>query len=249
MSGPSRTYQPNLSANKITSDTLSIDRIPDIPTSKLSAGHIDLDGNDLQDVNELKFIASTGNKITGNGTYKTAVTNCDLSSATNVMPAASAASPYLAFAHRQPTSAQTYGNYVSLTTSYKNVADSGDRSTFAVTFSPTDSEKVEVIFNCHIQTTYNVLFALTGSGAYDSTAAPHDDISYPGNNIHEDIMVSGGTDKPRSARWVLTGLDPDTSYTFGVKGKMNSGTGTIRFGYFSGSVSYPPMSLKVIALP
>ena len=73
---------PNLSANKITSDTLSIDRIPDIPTSKITAGHIDLDGYDLQDVNELKFIAATGNKITGNGTYKTAVTNCDLSSAT-----------------------------------------------------------------------------------------------------------------------------------------------------------------------
>ena len=77
---------PDLSADKITSDTLSIDRIPDIPTSKITPGHLDLDGNDLQDVNELKFIASSGNKITGYGTYKTAVTNCDLSSVTNDFP-------------------------------------------------------------------------------------------------------------------------------------------------------------------
>ena len=62
--------------------------IPNLPTTKLDAATSDLDlnGNDLVDVNELKFIAQSGNKITGNGTYKTEVTNCDLSSSTNVMP-------------------------------------------------------------------------------------------------------------------------------------------------------------------
>ena len=62
--------------------------IPNLPTTKLDAATSDLDlnGNDLIDVNELKFIAQSGNKITGNGTYKTEVTNCDLSSSTNVMP-------------------------------------------------------------------------------------------------------------------------------------------------------------------
>ena len=68
--------------------TFAVSDIPNLPTTKLDAATSDLDlnGNDLVDVNEIKFIAQSGNKITGNGTYKTEVTNCDLSSSTNVMP-------------------------------------------------------------------------------------------------------------------------------------------------------------------
>eukprot|EP01043_Picozoa_sp_COSAG02_P012991 COSAG02_NODE_513_length_20826_cov_323.015246_2_plen_482_part_00 len=49
----------------------------------ITCADIDLNGNDIVDVKEIRFASGTGNKIQGDSTYTTTVTHCDFTSNTN----------------------------------------------------------------------------------------------------------------------------------------------------------------------
>ena len=209
-----------------------------------TSGHVDVNGNDIQDVNEIKFIASTGNKITGNGTYKTAVTNCDLSDASNTSP--SVEGEVLMFRGV----ASTYTKSKSVGTSYTTI-DSHTQGTFTAP----SSGIVEVSLS---------FYALYGDGqaiqarlvkggtstefrsAYsiDSEDCVSTEGTYIAGDI-EDIHMRGVV----QTKWVLSGLTSGSSYAIDAQLKVQSASITVQIGSAASGANYPPVVLKVVSVP
>jgi hypothetical protein len=234
---------PDLSADKITSDTLHIDRIPDIPTSKITAGHLDLDGNDLQDVNEIKFIAGTGNKITGNGTYKTTITNCILTDASNEMP--TTASEMLMYRGV----ASTITKSATISTSYATL-DSHTQGTFTAP----SSGVVEVTLNFYcVSLNESIQARLVKGGTSTEFRSAYsidsdDCVSTEGTYVFE----TGTYDNVQTnvtMKWILSELSSGSSYAIDAQVRTNTGTASAKFGSAAALANYPPLILKVVSVP
>ena len=242
------SFIPNLDASKITSGALHIDRIPSIPTTKLDAATADLDlnGNDLVDVHELKFVHAVHNAVAGNASYKTEFTNCDLSSTTNVMPSTHDIIGYKAVAanYNHP------GN--TITSSYELI-DSGTLMSFTVP----SSRLVEIELSVYIMSlnAQSVLAMLVNGGTSDEFADEIIDDSTLTPSTKGTYMAHHGTDDNNeyqmTAKWVLHFPASEVGETHSIDAQVASGSGTftIKFGRTNVNIGYPPVIFKATALP
>ena len=222
--------------------------IPNLPTTKLDAATSDLDlnGNDLIDVNELKFIAQSGNKITGNGTYKTEVTNCDLSSSTNVMPSTHDVLDY---------NAMNGDYYVLSVGSTYTTLHSSLRSNNVASVPASCAIEVELSFYYN-GLSYDILSRLVVGGTNDEFVDDViDDTSL--SRTTDDTVAAKSSSTPggyTTVKWTLKfdasqagdqiNIEPQlkTNYpgaTFTVRGGENTSSG----------VCFPSMVFKITGLP
>ena len=228
--------------------TWAVGDIPNLPTTKLDAATSDLDlnGNDLVDVHELKFVHAVHNAVAGNASYKTEFTNCDLSSTTNVMPSTHDIIGYKAVAanYNHP------GN--TITSSYELI-DSGTLMSFTVP----SSRLVEIELSVYIMSlnAQSVLAMLVNGGTSDEFADEIIDDSTLTPSTKGTYMASHGmydnNEYQMTAKWVLHFPASEVGETHSIDAQVASGSGTftIKFGRTNVNIGYPPVIFKATALP
>ena len=228
--------------------TFAVSDIPNLPTTKLDAATSDLDlnGNDLVDVHELKFVHAVHNAVAGNASYKTEFTNCDLSSTTNVMPSTHDIIGYKAVAanYNHP------GN--TITSSYELI-DSGTLMSFTVP----SSRLVEIELSVYIMSlnAQSVLAMLVNGGTSDEFADEIIDDSTLTPSTKGTYMASHGmydnNEYQMTAKWVLHFPASEVGETHSIDAQVASGSGTftIKFGRTNVNIGYPPVIFKATALP
>ena len=228
--------------------------IPVLPKSKVDPTHstqwatsdLDLNGNDLVDVNELKFIAQSGNKITGNGTYKTEVTNCDLSSSTNVMPSTHDVLDYNAM----------NGDYyvLSVGSSYTTL-HSSLRSNNVASVPASCAIEVELSFYYN-GLSYDILSRLVVGGTNDEFVDDViDDTSL--SRTTDDTVAAESSSTPSgytTVKWTLKFDASQAGDQINIEPQLKTNypgaTFTVRSGENTSSgVCFPSMVFKITALP
>ena len=228
--------------------TFAVSDIPNLPTTKLDAAtsDIDMNGNDLVDVNELKFIAQSGNKITGNGTYKTEVTNCDLSSATNVMPSTHDILDYNA----------VNGDYyvLSVGTSYTTL-HSSLRSNNVASVPASCAIEVELSFYYNALS-YDLLSRLVVGGTDDEFVDDVIDDTTLSRTTDDTVAATGSATSAGYAtvKWTLKFASSQAGDQINIEPQVKTNYPGATFGVRSGEntssgACFPSMVFKITALP
>ena len=228
--------------------TFAVRDIPSLPTTKLDAAtaDIDMNGHDLLDVHELKFVHAVNNAVGGNASYKPVFTNCDLSSSTNVMPSTHDIIAYKAVAanYNHP------GNTIS--SSYE-VVDSGTQMSFVV--PSTRLVEIELSFYVTSLNAESIVAQLVEGGTNDEFADEIIDDSTLTPSTKGTYMAHHGTDDNNeyqmTAKWVLHFPASEVGETHSIDAQVASGSGTftIKFGRTNVNIGYPPVIFKATALP
>ncbi len=221
--------------------------IPNLPTTKLDAATSDLDlnGNDLIDVNELKFIAQSGNKITGNGTYKTEVTNCDLSSSTNVMPSTHDVLDYNAM----------NGDYyvLSVGSSYTTI-HSSLRSNNVASVPASCAIEVELSFYYN-GLSYDILSRLVVGGTNDEFVDDVIDDTSLSRTTDDTVAATSSTSEGyATVKWTLKFASSQAGDQINIEPQVKTNYPGATFGVRSGEntssgACFPSMVFKITALP
>ena len=221
--------------------------IPNLPTTKLDAATSDLDlnGNDLIDVNELKFIAQSGNKITGNGTYKTEVTNCDLSSSTNVMPSTHDVLDYNAM----------NGDYyvLSVGSSYTTL-HSSLRSNNVASVPASCAIEVELSFYYN-GLSYDILSRLVVGGTNDEFVDDVIDDTSLSRTTDDTVAATSSTSEGyATVKWTLKFASSQVGDQINIEPQVKTNYPGATFGVRSGEntssgACFPSMIFKITALP
>ena len=227
--------------------TFAVSDIPNLPTTKLDAATSDLDlnGNDLVDVNELKFIAQSGNKITGNGTYKTEVTNCDLSSSTNVMPSAHDVLDYNAM----------NGDYyvLSVGSSYTTL-HSSLRSNNVASVPASCAIEVELSFYYNALS-YDLLSRLVVGGTNDEFVDDVIDDTSLSRTTDDTVAATSSTSEGyATVKWTLKFASSQAGDQINIEPQVKTNYPGATFGVRSGEntssgACFPSMVFKITALP
>ena len=227
--------------------TWAVGDIPNIPTTKLDAATSDLDlnGNDLVDVNELKFIAQSGNKITGNGTYKTEVTNCDLSSSTNVMPSTHDVLDYNAM----------NGDYyvLSVGSSYTTI-HSSLRSNNVASVPASCAIEVELSFYYNALS-YDLLSRLVVGGTNDEFVDDVIDDTSLSRTTDDTVAATSSTSEGyATVKWTLKFASSQAGDQINIEPQVKTNYPGATFGVRSGEntssgACFPSMVFKITALP
>ena len=227
--------------------TFAVSDIPNLPTTKLDAATSDLDlnGNDLVDVNELKFIAQSGNKITGNGTYKTEVTNCDLSSSTNVMPSTHDVLDYNAM----------NGDYyvLSVGTSYTTL-HSSLRSNNVASVPASCAIEVELSFYYNALS-YDLLSRLVVGGTDDEFVDDVIDDTTLSRTTDDTVAATSSTSEGyATVKWTLKFASSQAGDQINIEPQVKTNYPGATFGVRSGEntssgACFPSMVFKITALP
>ena len=227
--------------------TFAVSDIPNLPTTKLDAATSDLDlnGNDLIDVNELKFIAQSGNKITGNGTYKTEVTNCDLSSSTNVMPSTHDVLDYNAM----------NGDYyvLSVDSSYTTL-HSSLRSNNVASVPASCAIEVELSFYYNALS-YDLLSRLVVGGTNDEFVDDVIDDTSLSRTTDDTVAATSSTSEGyATVKWTLKFASSQAGDQINIEPQVKTNYPGATFGVRSGEntssgACFPSMVFKITALP
>ena len=227
--------------------TFAVSDIPNLPTTKLDAAtsDIDMNGNDLVDVNELKFIAQSGNKITGNGTYKTEVTNCDLSSATNMMPSTHDVLDYNAM----------NGDYyvLSVGTSYTTL-HSSLRSNNVASVPASCAIEVELSFYYNALS-YDLLSRLVVGGTDDEFVDDVIDDTSLSRTTDDTVAATSSTSEGyATVKWTLKFASSQAGDQINIEPQVKTNYPGATFGVRSGEntssgACFPSMIFKITALP
>ena len=227
--------------------TFAVSDIPNLPTTKLDAAtsELDLNGNDLVDVNELKFIAQSGNKITGNGTYKTEVTNCDLSSSTNVMPSTHDVLDYNAM----------NGDYyvLSVGTSYTTL-HSSLRSNNVASVPASCAIEVELSFYYNALS-YDLLSRLVVGGTDDEFVDDVIDDTSLSRTTDDTVAATSSTSEGyATVKWTLKFASSQAGDQINIEPQVKTNYPGATFGVRSGEntssgACFPSMIFKITALP
>ena len=228
----------------------------------ITCGNVDLNGNDVVDAGEIRFNAGTGNKITGNSTYKTDVTYCDFRSSTNefsldaskittgTINSARLPSTHDIIAFKSVAADYNHpGNTIS--NSYETI-DSNTQMSFTVPSS--QLVEIELSFSADGVNAESVLAQLVYGGS-NSEFATYYSIDSP-STAGTYVVSKGNSDSFSSTfttKWVLKFPSSQIGSSRSIDAQVNTGSSgqsiTIKFGRTNSLVGYPPVIFKATALP
>jgi hypothetical protein len=230
----------------------------------ITCANVDLNGNDIVDAGEIRFNAGTGNKITGDSTYKTDVTYCDFRSSTNEFSLdASKITSGTLNASRLPTGIIAYKavtasgaglNQNQIGSNYE-VIDSNLQMAFVVPASAL--VEIELTFCAQAVNAESVLARLVYGGTSYEYASYASLVSPSTNNT---LVIykqdSNSLDVSVTTKWVLQFPSSAIGYGSGnidaqVKTGGSTQSFTIKWGTGTSSTTqyYPPVIFKATALP